>query len=341
VIILRDGARRLRTLRWTASWLRFDALSVNEIVGSLYEWANMLFLLDVSAYVLANSTLTAERGTMQQMFRALAFLDVAQSVARWRNGLAVWCVPTRLPASKSLSVTDAVHPLLADGVPNSLVVLNAGVLITGSNMSGKTTFVRTLGVNAVLAQSIGTVCAREWCAPDFRIRSSIGLADSLVEGKSYYLAEVESVRRMLLARESGEPHLFLLDELFRGTNTDERIAAGYATLDHLNRGMGVTVVATHDLELHALLGDAYVTRHFRESVDDGSLVFDYQPSPRDACVRACSAASRQSRSPCLITLPIVGSTETMRPRIRIVNATEMSPCATATTLAQPTGRMSP
>lgn len=174
---------------------------------------------------------------------------------------------------------DLVHPLVADAVPNDLAVAGTSVLITGSNMSGKTTFVRALGVNAILAQAFSTVCAAEWRAPMFRVRSSIGLADDLLEGKSYYLAEVESVRRMLVAKASDVQHLFLLDELFRGTNTGERVAAGFATLAWLNRGDDLVIVATHDLELHGLLGGAFSACHFREQVRDGTLMFDYRIQP--------------------------------------------------------------
>jgi DNA mismatch repair ATPase MutS len=171
------------------------------------------------------------------------------------------------------------------------------VLITGSNMSGKTTFVRALGANAVLAQSVATTRASIWRAPVFRIRTSIGQSDSLLEGKSYYLAEVESVRRMLLSKESGVQHLFLLDELFRGTNTSERVAAGYATLAWLHRGDDLVVVATHDVELHALLGDTYEAYHFREQVQDGALTFDYRVQPGLSSTRNAIALLEVMRFP--------------------------------------------
>jgi DNA mismatch repair ATPase MutS len=110
------------------------------------------------------------------------------------------------------------------------------VLVTGSNMSGKSTFLRTVGVNAVLAQSLNTCLAHAYEAPVYQIRSCIGRADDLIAGKSYYLVEVESVLSLVKASDETAPHLFIFDELFRGTNAVERIAAGEAVLHALVSG---------------------------------------------------------------------------------------------------------
>lgn len=108
------------------------------------------------------------------------------------------------------------------------------------------------------------------------VRTSIGRADSLPDGKSYYLAEVESVGELLRAKASGRQHLFLVDEIFRGTNTTERVAAAYAVLAYLDRDTDLVLVATHDIEVIELLGDAYAPYHFREQIADGALTFDYR-----------------------------------------------------------------
>jgi DNA mismatch repair ATPase MutS len=188
-------------------------------------------------------------------------------------------VPTPSVPARSLQAAELFHPLLARPVANSLRVHGSSVLVTGSNMAGKTTFMRTLGVNAVLARTLHTVCAREWVAPPYRVRTSIGRADSLLEGKSHYLAEVESVHSLLRAKGPGRQHLFLLDEMFRGTNTAERVAAAYAVLAYLARGVDLVVVATHDLELVGLLGDTFDAYHFRERIADDTLSFDYTIRP--------------------------------------------------------------
>ena len=128
-------------------------------------------------------------------------------------------------------------------------------------MSGKTTFIRTLVLNALTAETLDICFAGSYTAPYMRLLSSIRISDDIAEGTSYYLQEVLTVKRFLEASQDSVPCLFALDELFKGTNTTERIAAGKAVLSHLNRGPHIVLVSTHD---------------FREEVVDGQLVFDYQ-----------------------------------------------------------------
>jgi DNA mismatch repair ATPase MutS len=164
-------------------------------------------------------------------------------------------------------------------VPNDLVVGAASVLLTGSNMSGKTTFMRTIGLNALLAQTIATCPAVAYTSPFRRVVSNINLADSLTEGKSYYFAEAETVLGFIQATEaSADSYLFILDELFKGTNTVERIAATQAVLAYL-QPRSLVVASTHDGELGELLHPAFTEYHFSETVTETDWFFDYQLKP--------------------------------------------------------------
>jgi DNA mismatch repair ATPase MutS len=162
-------------------------------------------------------------------------------------------------------------------------------------MSGKSTFLRTIGVNVVLAQTVNTCLATEYSAPVFTVRSVIGSGDDLVSGKSYYKDEVEAVLALVHLSRSRLPHLFLFDELFRGTGTFERIAAGEAVLtelvrlDHHDRtgSPHVVIAATHDRELVDLMRDLYTPCHFSDTVGSDGLSFDY-------LVRAGPAVSRNA-----------------------------------------------
>ena len=143
-------------------------------------------------------------------------------------------------------------------------------------MSGKTTFIRTVMLNALLGETLCTCFAERFTAPYMRLHSSIRISDDITEGTSYYLQEVLTVKRLLEDADRPAACLFVLDELFKGTNTTERIAAGKAVLARLNRGPHIVLAATHDIELAELLrGDGYELHHFREEVADGRLVFDY------------------------------------------------------------------
>ena len=172
-------------------------------------------------------------------------------------------------------------------------------------MSGKSTFLRTVGVNAILAQTINTCLATSYRAPVFIVRSLIGRSDELTAGRSYYRDEVDAVLSLVRASRSSRPHLFLFDELFRGTSTVERIAAAEATLAELIHQDGhtpsphIVIAATHDRELVELLERTYASFHFADSIDADELSFDYrlrQGPARSwnavALLEVCGAPSR-------------------------------------------------
>ena len=121
-------------------------------------------------------------------------------MASYRATLGAWIQPEFARTDAVTAISDVRHPPIPDAIPNSVVLRPGhGALVTGSNMSGKSTFLRTVGVNAVLAQTINTCLAREYRAPVFDIRSCIGRADDLIAGKSYYLAEVEALLDLVRA----------------------------------------------------------------------------------------------------------------------------------------------
>ena len=143
-------------------------------------------------------------------------------------------------------------------------------------MSGKTSFIRSIGVNLLSAGALHTCFAHHFCSsPDLKLASAIHMEDSLMEGKSFFLQEVQTVKEMIdLSREGN--HLFLLDELFKGTNTIERIAIAKAVLSALVVQRNLVFISTHDIELASLLKAEYDLYHFCESVEDGVLSFDYK-----------------------------------------------------------------
>ena len=146
-------------------------------------------------------------------------------------------------------------------------------------MSGKTTFIRVIGLNLVAAQALHTCFARSFRFPvDTSLSSAIHLEDSLMEGKSFFLEEVQTIKEMLEDSEK-HGHFFLLDELFKGTNTVERIAIAKAVLSALVSHGNIVFVSTHDIELASLLSEEYDLYHFCESVENDTLSFDYKLKP--------------------------------------------------------------
>jgi len=175
------------------------------------------------------------------------------------------------------------HPLLPEEsrVCNDVTfhMLGELLMITGSNMSGKSTFLRTLGVNLCLAYAGAPVNASQFHTLPFRVFTCINVSDSVTDGISYFYAEVRRLKALLVALQSDQPDpvFFLIDEIFRGTNNRERLLGSRAYVQALTGGHGVGAVSTHDLDLVTLVDAVPTIRnsHFRETVADGRMVFDY------------------------------------------------------------------
>ena len=143
-------------------------------------------------------------------------------------------------------------------------------------MSGKTSFIRTIALNVITGLTINTCFAKQFCMPRMRVFSAIRISDDLMNDKSYYFEEVLTIKEMLDKGNDENLNLFLLDEIFKGTNTVERISAGKAVLSSLNNDRNIVFVSTHDIELADLLKDEYDLYHFSEIVSNKTVDFDYK-----------------------------------------------------------------
>lgn len=143
-------------------------------------------------------------------------------------------------------------------------------------MSGKSTFLRTLATNSILAQTIYTCFADEYNTPIVKQFSSIRIDDNLFEGKSYYFQEVHTMGSLIREAQQPNQNLFVLDEVFKGTNTVERISAAKAILSYLNRHNNIVIVSTHDIELADMLKGEYDLYHFTETIENDELHFDHK-----------------------------------------------------------------
>lgn len=167
------------------------------------------------------------------------------------------------------------HPLIAEPVANSIDT-NQCVLLTGSNASGKSTFLKTAALQALMAQTVHTVLASEYEARYFRVFSSMALSDDIMSEESYYMVEIRSLKR-ILDQVSGEPPIFCcVDEVLRGTNTIERVAASSQILKCMAGMKLMCMAATHDIELTWILENVYRNCHFEEEITDDEIRFDYR-----------------------------------------------------------------
>ncbi|GAB5494400.1 MAG: MutS family DNA mismatch repair protein [Phototrophicaceae bacterium] len=188
-----------------------------------------------------------------------------------------------LSHSEVFSATQLGHPLLSSEkrITNDFSFGSVGELaiLTGSNMSGKSSFLRTLSVNLTMAYAGGVVLAETFDAGIFRIFTCIRVTDSLDDGISYFYAEVKRLRALLDALEDNTnlPLFFVIDEIFRGTNNRERLIGSQSFINALVDANGLGLIATHDLELTQLAdGNPKIRNlHFREHIADNRMVFDY------------------------------------------------------------------
>ncbi len=248
--------------------------------GLAHVLANVAAFLDVHLTRSLLKCVLPHREELRAGLAALGELDALLSIAALAAEQPVTCWPEPA-ATTGLDIEAGVHPLIAPtaAVGNDVRLSPSERLwiITGSNMAGKSTFLRMTGVNVLLAQLGGPALARRMCWSPLRIMTDLRVRDSLAAGESYYLAEVRHLRRLLRAATEDVPLLGLVDEPFRGTNSDDQSAASLAVLQDLLRSGQLFIVATHDWHLTRLAeGRTARNFHFRENLDAAGLVFDYR-----------------------------------------------------------------
>ena len=251
------------------------ATTSDPLLDAIAEYHRAFFLTEVNAYLASRRGIEEHGDAIARVVELVGTVDASLSLAHLLAHDERIRQVTPSPSPRTLVATGLVHPLLPEGVRNDVELGPRGLLVTGSNMAGKSTFLRTVGVNAVLAQTLGVACARAFACPPVRVLASMQARDDLGASVSLYRAEVLRILALLRWGTGPTPCLVLLDEVFRGTNPTERIAAAGAVLLEL-ASRNVVVAATHDLELAEITADAYDVGHFTERAGDEGVVFDYR-----------------------------------------------------------------
>jgi hypothetical protein len=242
----------------------------------IMELVKIIFLLEPLFLFGTLKRIDTKRKEIEDVFMFVGEIDAIVSIASLRVGLNSFCIPKIIDARKSLSAKKVYHPLIENCVKNNLEVNGKSILLTGSNMSGKTSFIRTIAINVITGLTINTCFAEHFVMPKVRAFSAIRISDDLMNDRSYYFEEVMSIKDMINRSKDGNVNLFLLDEIFKGTNTVERISAGKAVLSSLNEEKNIVFVSTHDIELADLLRNEFDLYHFSEIVDHNTVDFDYK-----------------------------------------------------------------
>ena len=200
----------------------------------LLDYLRMALHLDLIKFNSMLSEVRKNKEVIDRMLTIIGYMEAMAAIGAFRTSLEKYCIP-EFDKRRGIKAGNLYHPLLEKPVKNSILT-EKGVLITGSNASGKSTFLKTVAVNAILAQTIHTCMADHYHAGLYRIMSSMALRDDLAGGDSYYIVEIKSLKRILnQIGENGNPVLCFVDEVLRGTNTVERIAASTQILKSLAR----------------------------------------------------------------------------------------------------------
>ncbi len=258
---------------------RFDLR--NSILGVLF--FNSFLLWDVRQMIALNAWRKSSKALLPKWFAAVAEMEVLHSLSTLYFNQPAWCFPQFSSQHFALHGIAIGHPLLrtAQRVNNDFDLEGMAkiALITGSNMAGKSTFLRSLGVNIVLAQTGAPVCAASFALSPVQLMSSMRIADNLAENTSTFYAELKKLRTIIEAVKAHQNIFILLDEILRGTNSYDRHKGSAALIKQLIKEDAVAVMATHDVEL-AGLQTTYPTAienyHFDVEVEGEELYFDYK-----------------------------------------------------------------
>jgi hypothetical protein len=285
---LRDGGdapHALKRLSRLVDWseLRTAAAVLHFPIQALTLW-------DFHVFFAIGRWQRANGARVRPWLNALGRIDSLSVLSAVRHDAPAWASAAVSAEATSLSARALGHPLIRDDrrVANDVEVGPPGtlVLITGSNMSGKSTLLRAIGLNAVLAQAGAPVCAESFTMPPCDVQTSIRVQDSLERGLSYFMAALARLKGIVDAAERDRPEgrqlLYLLDEVLQGTNSAERAVAVRAVAQHLLDARGVGAMTTHDLTIahdEPFASHAQFV-HFSEQVhEDGTMTFDYRLKP--------------------------------------------------------------
>lgn len=273
---IEDILKSIKSLRKNISKINFNETFLSE-AEMLVHYYNMLMLKEPKVFYKAVGQINKHRENMIKLYKLIGEIDVYIAIASYKSGLEYYSKPNLEKENRTyIEVENLYHPLLKNPVSYSFILNDKGALVTGSNASGKSTFLRAIGINTIFAQTFHFTLSNSYTSSYFKLLTSIGTTDSIVKGDSYFMSEAKSLKRIINSIDDDYPVLCILDEIFRGTNTTERINMAVEVLNYMINRNSCVVAATHDLELTNLVNENFDNYHFRETIEDKDIKFDYQ-----------------------------------------------------------------
>lgn len=257
--------------RWSFLFFEGEAVGPEQLLG---EYLKMFFFFDVMALGRIVKNLGANAPLLRELVQIVGEMDIALASAQFQSRMDTCCQPV-FWQDKAVDARNLKHPLVKKCVGND-IRFDCSVLLTGSNASGKSTFMKAAAVAAIMAQTLGFCAADSFQMPRAQVISSMALRDDIQAGESYFIRELKSLRRLMEGVDASDRlTLCFIDEILRGTNTEERIASSSSLLAAMAQKPLLCMAATHDKELARMLDGVYRNMHFREEVENGRIVFTY------------------------------------------------------------------
>ncbi len=274
---LRETIRLFQRFRKNSFLLMSRGRLAGQGLELILDYLRMCFHLDMIKFNSMLSIFQQNSSQLWKTYEILGELDGCLAIGAYRAFLPVYCIPD-FWEKREMDMEEGYHPLLKKAVSNTLH-MEKNILLTGSNASGKSTFLKTMGLNVLLAQTIHTCTAKSFHLPLCRLYTSLSVRDSLFLQESYYMAEIKAIKRILDSAAQGGQVVCMVDEVLKGTNTRERIAASTQILLKMSEMGILCLAATHDRELTELLEKGYENYHFQEELDGGDVKFSYELKP--------------------------------------------------------------
>lgn len=254
------------------------------MVDILLDYLNILFMIPFISYHFVFNRIKHAEAEAIELWQVLGDLEVAYAILNYRKTLDFYSHP-QFKETDKVKAEDLYHPLIVNPVSNPLA-WERNTLVSGSNASGKSTYVKSVAINCLLAQTINTTLASQFSMQRGHVLSSMAVEDDVVMGDSYFVAEIKSLKRILDQVKTGERSYLFIDEILRGTNTVERIAASASIIQWIGHYPSLAFVATHDIELTEILKEQSDNVHFKEEITkEGDIQFHYHLQEGPASTR--------------------------------------------------------
>lgn len=270
-----DAVSKLSRLKKRSGLLNSsNATGAGNPVDLIADYLRMFFHVDIIRFYHMLDELNKNRDEIERLYFLLGRLEGYVACASFREAQPSYCIPE---SGKGIKAVNVYHPMISNPVKNSIDTEKC-VLITGSNASGKSTFLKTIALNAIFARTVHICMADSFVLDDYHIFSSMSLRDDLMNEDSYFMVEIKALKRIFDYADANPQKkvLCFVDEVLRGTNTIERIAACTKIMENIS-GRGIMCfAATHDIELTELLEEEYINYHFDEQILENDIVFNYE-----------------------------------------------------------------